>query len=484
MRTNERQPNFLLIMPDQLRGDALSLERHPAALTPNMDALGGEGAHFTRAYSTCTSCIAARRSLLTGQFPATHGMVGYEEGVPLRAPTLPQTLRDAGYATVLVGRNMHQSPPEEPYGFTQRLHGTCYVANDDYHRMLDDVAPELGGLRGIGLSFNSWQARPWPLAEPLHPTHWVVERSRDVLRRHPETQPLFLTTSFYAPHPPLFPPAFHMERCLHMDLPAPAIGRWAVPPPRNGVGLHVDDYRVHLRGEAWRRAQAGYFGLINHIDDRLYWLIEEFKALGARMRRPWAIVLTSDHGEMLGDHYLFRKCQPYEGSARIPLLIQGSPALDFRGGTVVSQPVGLEDLMPTLLDLAALPIPDTVEGRSLVPPLRGESTAWRSWIHSEHAPCYSAEQGYHSLTNGRRKYIWRSHTGTEQLFDLESDPRELTDLSNAPQWSGELEGWRRQLIAHLRQRPEGFSDGTRLIAGRPAPAVLPHARAGQTIINK
>ena len=95
------KPNILLIMPDQMRGDCLSLEDHPVLTTPNIDSLGTEGVHFSRTYSTCPSCIAARRSLLTGQFPATHGMVGYRERVPLRVPTVTQLLRDGGYATAI-----------------------------------------------------------------------------------------------------------------------------------------------------------------------------------------------------------------------------------------------------------------------------------------------------------------------------------------------------------------------------------------------
>ncbi|MBI3986199.1 MAG: sulfatase-like hydrolase/transferase [Lentisphaerae bacterium] len=477
MRQDEKKPNILFIMPDQMRGDCLSLEHHPAALTPNMDEIGGQGAHFTRAYSTCASCIPARRSLLTGQFPATHGMVGYEEGCPLKAPTLPQVLRDAGYATALAGRYMHQSPYEEPYGYEQQTLGTTYIPHDDYARMLDREVPALGGIRGLGMSFNGWHARPWPLSEHLHPTNWVVAQARRMLAGHEANRPLFLTASFYAPHPPLIPPPFHMERCLRMDLPPAAIGDWAVPPPADGVGACLDAHRVVLRGEALRRAQAGYFGLINHLDDQLYWLIAEFKEKSLAAGRPWVIVFTSDHGEMLGDHYFFRKCEPYEGASRIPLLIQGSRGLGFKAGTACSQPVCLEDLMPTLLDLAAVPLPDGVDGRSLAPVLRGETVTIRPFLHGEHAPCYSREQAYHFLTDGKTKYIWRPTEGSEQLFDLDHDPRELRDLAPRAEAGGVLREWRTRLIHQLRERPEGFSDGTRLIAGRPYEAVMAKAKS-------
>ncbi len=467
-------PNVLLIMPDQMRGDCLSLEGHPALLTPNMDHIGAGGVHFSHAYTTSASCIPARRSLLTGQYPATNGMVGYREGCPLRSPTLTQRLRDAGHATAIAGRYMHQSPYEEPYGFERRVLGSVYILDDDYARALDEAVPGLGGIRGMGISTNGWQAKPWTLDEWLHPTNWTVNQARRLIAECDPERPLFLVTSFYAPHPPFLPPAFYMERYLRMDLPPPAIGEWAVPPPGGGVGAGVDAHRTVLRGEALRSAQAGYYGLINQIDDQLYWLMAEFRARSRAMGRPWVVVLTSDHGEMLGDHDYFRKCEPYEGSSRIPLLIQGSPDLGFAAGTRCIQPVCLEDLFPTLLDLAGVPVPENVDGVSLVPVLRGENVSLRPYLHGEHAPCYSQEQAYHFLFDGVFKYIWRPLDGSEQLFDLAHDPQELHDLS--AEMPDQLDLWRRRLVERLTGRPEGFVEGGALVAGRPYDAALPHAR--------
>lgn len=476
-QTTAQRPNILLIMPDQMRGDCLSLEGHPALLTPNMDHIGRSGVHFTRAYTTCASCIPARRSLLTGQFPATNGMVGYREGYPLQSPTLTECLRDAGYATSIAGRYMHQSPYEVAYGFERRVLGSVYVRDDDYARALDEAVPGLGGIRGLGISSNGWQARPWPLDEWLHPTNWVVNQARQMIASGDTDRPMFLVTSFYAPHPPFIPPTFYMERYLRVDAPQPAIGSWAVPPAGGGVGAGVDAHRTVLAGEALQSAQAGYWGLINHLDDQIYWLVAEFTARSREMGRPWVVLLTSDHGEMLGDHYLFRKCEPYEGSSRIPLLIQGSPELGFVPGVECAQPVCLEDLMPTLLELAHVSLPAGIDGFSLVPVLRGGNVSLRSYLHGEHAPCYGQNQAYHFLTDGRKKYIWRPWDGSEQLFDLAHDPQELHDLSaEAP---GELAAWRERLVERLAGRPEGFVEGDMLVAGRPYDAVLPHARIGE-----
>jgi len=476
----DKRPDILLIMPDQMRGDCLSLDGHPALLTPNADHVGGAGCFFRRAYSTCASCIPARRSLLTGQFPSRNGLVGFTGGCPIRAPTLPRVLLDGGYDTALVGRHMHQFPDDEPYGFATCIAGSTYAGHDEYSAMLQRAVPDLGGITGIGISFNGWQAKPWPLPEHLHPTSWAVRRAREYMAQRDTARPLFLVTSFFAPHPPLIPPAHYMERYLRTPLPAPAIGDWAVPPPGSGIGLGVDSPRVVLRGEAFRSARAGYFGLINHIDDQIYWLIEDFKQRSTAMKRRWLIVFTSDHGEMLGDHYLFRKCEPYEGSSRIPLLIQGSPGLSLRAGTRCDRPVCLEDIMPTVLELAGIAAPPDMDGKSLVPVLRGQADGVRAVLHAEHAPCYSPGQAYHFLTDGRSKYIWRPIDGSEQLFDLRNDPQECHDLGSAANRATELAGWRRRLCRQLAGRPEGFTDGMRLIPGRPYPAALPRARGPAT----
>jgi arylsulfatase A-like enzyme len=172
---------------------------------------------------------------------------------------------------------------------------------------------------------------------------------------------------------------------------------------------------------------------------------------------------------MLGDHGFFRKCEPFEGSANIPFLVAGSPELGFKPGLRSTQPVCLEDIMPTMLDLAGAPCPKPMDGVSLVPVLRGEKRAVRECLHFEHAPCYSEQQAFHALTDGHFKYVWRPQDGTEHLFDLAADPREEHDLAKAASQRALLEQWRVRMVKQLADRPEGFSDGTNLISGRPYP---------------
>jgi len=472
-----KRPNILLVMPDQMRGDCLSLENHPVLQTPAIDGIGQGGVHFSRAYTTCASSIAARRSLLTGQYPMTNGVVGYREKIPIKTPTVTQLLKDAGYATAISGRFMHQSPHDEPYGFEKRVLGSTYVKDDDYARDLAEGAPELGGIRGIGLSVNGREAKPWPVDEALHPTNWAVQQALQLLDEQDCERPMFLVTSFYAPHSPLFPPERYFGQYLDMALPPVAIGDWETAPPREAFEHNVNASRVDLKGEELCRAQAGYFGLVKQIDDLLPGLLNEFKEKSEAEGRPWLIVFTSDHGDMLGDHYLFRKCEPYEGSSRIPFLIQGSPELGLATGLQCDGVVCLEDIMPTLLELAGAPVPTNLDGRSLVPILRGEAEGVREILHGEHSTCYDKEQAYHFMTDGSMKYIWRPGSGREQLFNLKRDPQELKDLASEPGHKAELELWRGRMVMQLKDRPEGFSDGEQLHAGCRYPAVLPFAWA-------
>ena len=468
------QPDILLIMPDQMRGDCLSILGHPAVRTPQFDRLARHGALFRRAYATVPSCIPARFALLSGLHPQTSGVVGYA-GRPFPAPPLPELLAGGGYVTALVGRNMHQLEQNGDCGYQQQVLGSTYVAGDEYDGFLRAAAPACGGIRelfkDLGLTANGWQASPWPLAEELHPNCWIVERAREVVAKTPAARALFLTASFYAPHPPLFPPERIFEASRKRELPQPAHGEWvdwkALSPEgtRNG-------HRVLLQGEALSAAQAGYFGLIEHLDEQLAALIAAFQQRSEQAGRPWVIVFTSDHGEMLGDHGYYRKCEPYEGSANIPFVIAASAELGFKAGVRSLRPVCLEDLLPTLLELAGLECPHPVDGISLVPSLRGEEQAVREWLHFEHAPCYGEDQAFHALCDGRYKYIWRPTSGAEQLFDLETDPLEERDLTGLAAHGATLKTWRTRLVERLAARPEGFSDGVRLIAGRPYRALV------------
>ncbi len=257
------KPDILLLMPDQMRGDCLSILGHPVLRTPTLDKLATQGALFRRAYSTCPSCIPARYAMLTGLFPQTSGVVGFQQK-RLTSPTMPQLLHAAGYAAILVGRNMHQAADAKALGYDRDILGSTYVDGDAYDTELLKAAPDTGGITKLidklGITTNGWQANAWPLADDLHPTAWVAIKSRQIIAETPAAQPLILTASFYSPHSPLFPPKKFFDDCLKRTLPPAAHGDWvdwkSVKLPQ---GPRDISHRVLLEGDTLRAAQAGYF---------------------------------------------------------------------------------------------------------------------------------------------------------------------------------------------------------------------------------
>jgi arylsulfatase len=455
---SDSPPNFLVIMTDQQRGDCLSAAGHPVLQTPNMDAIGGAGVRFSRAYSTCPVCVPARRTFLSGQHPSSHGVFN-NSSIEWEGPSLPGILRDAGYQTEWVGRGMHQTPPDKRYGFEHMVFKDHRVT-DDYDAFLARRQPEGGGgYYGSGVMHNDWTARPWHMDESLHATNWSVNESLRFLDRRDTSCPFFLVTSILAPHPPLVPPAFYFDRYFRQDLPAPAIGDWASPPDNDGIGLDASSERVNLRGEMLQSAQAGYYGLINHVDDQIRRLLNPVDGIQRRTNRNTVVIFFSDHGEMLGDHYRWRKSLPYEGSAHIPFLIQAPDRFGLRQGAVDQTPVCIEDLMPTILDMADVDVPDEIDGHSLLPMMQGDADVSRPYLHIETAPTYQC------LTDGKEKFIWYVQDGREEFFDLTVDPREEKNLIASS--TGRAARWRSELVSVLADRPEGFSDGKKLISGQP-----------------
>jgi len=452
----ERKPHLLLITTDQQRYDALGLNGNPILQTQNLDALAARGTNFTRGYTTCPSCIAARRTILTGQTPATHGLVGYNEESPFDpAFTLPGLLREAGYQTQLVGK-LHQQPQRRRFGFDHMIasSGPSYrpdskwTSQNDYTDWLRDQGVRVPAS-SHGINGNGRLARPFQLDEWYHQTTWLTtEAIRFMTERRDPSQPFFLHLSYWAPHPPLIPPQAYYDRYVRvMDRYRPQIASWAPPAEIWRPGLAPDSNTGPFRLEEIQNAMAGYYGLINHIDDQIQRLLEAYFIYGGpRGGDPMYIAYTSDHGEMLGDHHLFRKSLAYEGSAHVPFFISGRN-VDLKPGRTSDALVCLEDLLPTFCDWGGARIPDQVDGRSLAPILRGEKTAVREELHGEHSGGFAN----HFVLHGNLKYIWYARTNEEQAFDLRADPHELRDLSGNADL---LRPMRERLAARLKGRTD------------------------------
>ena len=186
------------------------------------------------------------------------------------------------------------------------------------------------------------------------------------------------------------------------------------------------------------------------------------------------IIFTSDHGEELCDHHMFRKSRPYEGSCHIPLLISAGQNVlpEIKSSSVCHDVAELRDIMPTLLEIAGTEIPASVDGHSLLPLAKDPGSTTRTWLHGEHS---YGEFSNHWIVTETDKYIWYSETGEEQYFCLKEDPHELINRIGDAGCQDRIKELRGHLIDSLKGRLEGFTDGSVLITGRPYLPTLPSA---------
>ena len=460
------RPNILLILTDHFRGDCLGRLGHPVAETPHLDSLSRGGVVFTRGYTPCASCIAARRSLMTGQTPYTQGMVGYKDGLPWDYPvSLAGELTRVGYQTVNIGKT-HFHPPRLHLGFEQLL------IPADYEEWLAQQPGIEVEKFAHGVPGNSWIGRPNHLPEHLMEETFFVTRSLEFLRKRDPTRPFFLCLSFNGPHPPWCPPQAYYEQFSGRPMPAPLEADWSRKHAQEaGYPLDVNTWRGRLPEHLNQRARAAYFAYLAYLDAQVGRLVDRMMRTG--LLNNTFVLFTADHGEMLGDHNLWRKTYAYEPSSRVPFIVRPPRSMQSLRNREIALPVGWEDIMPTFLEAAGAAIPDTVEGLSLLPLLRGETESWRDWYHGEHSPCYHPENANHFLTDGHWKFIWNPINGERQLFDLDTDPGECCDLAQVDRHADTLSFWENRMVRELEGREEGFSDGRGL-----APAPYPVWRGG------
>jgi arylsulfatase len=449
----DKKPNILLIHTDQQRGDCLGCAGHPVLETPIMDNIAANGTRFSNFYTPCPVCVAARCSMMFGQSPQKHRILSNSKlEIPDSVPSLPQVLRENGYQTYHVGRDMHQHPPRKRYGFDDMeiISGDYRNCYGEYEEWFKQHAPKGAADQGQhqgGILHNDWNVYPWQLPDYMHPTNWTVSRAMRFLERRDNTCPFFLSVGFMAPHPPLQPPNFYLERYLRTGVPDPVVGDWATADWGNNAD-RVAPYKLVLNEEETLTTRAAYYGLINHVDTQLRRLLNG--NTGLTLGQDLIVIFVSDHGEMLGDHYMWRKCRALEPSARVPFIISAPDEFKISRNRVIDYPATHADIMPTILGMLELDIPDTVDGENLYPLLSDGEQPEREYIHIEY-------RGVHQgLTDGKYKYIWDIDEDYELFFDLKKDPDECKNLLQDPAYKDMVECWRGRLIEALKDRPEGF----------------------------
>jgi len=458
------KPNILYLMTDQHRADCLGCAGNKTIKTPNLDSIAADGVLFPNAYTSTPSCTPARAGILTGLSPWHHGMLGYGRVAGQYPFELPQAIRDAGYYLFGIGK-MHWYPQKKLRGYhgllvdeSGRVETPGFVS--DYRLWFKQQAPELDP-DATGIGWNDYRAKAYALPERLHPTTWTADRAVEFIEKYDRTEPFLLKVSFARPHSPYDPPQRFMDMYNVDDMPAPVVGDWAKQYAQHEEPPNTSLWHGDLGVRQARESRRAYYASVTFIDEQIGRILAVLKKRS--LYDNTLILFFADHGDMLGDHHLWRKTYAYESSANIPMILRWpkSMGMDGQRGRTLPQPTELRDVLPTFLDAAGAPIPGHLDGKSLLEPVRGNTKNWRPWIDLEHSMCYDQDH-WTALTDGRLKYIYFAYDGREQLFDLAKDPGELHNLAAEPACEPVLKEWRERMVKHLSERGEEFVSGGKL----------------------
>ena len=431
------RPNILLICTDQLRADFLAINGHPMVQTPHIDRLAQSGVNFRQSMSECPVCCPARRILMTGM--DSYGVNMYQnrdlQDFP-EGPKLAEVLTANGYQTYGVGK-MHTWPPRNRMGFGDieineegRTAGFRYP--DDYQQFLLDN--NLGAIANAhGMGNNQYGYRPNPLPEWATTTGWTADRAMRFMRRRDTSKPFFLYASFDRPHPPLIPPAEFYEIYRDKEFPLPVQGDWCDKKFQgriNGTKKSQLFPSWGAREDVIQESLRAYAACITQIDARIGQMLGTLRETGA-LENTW-IMFTADHGDMTFDHGLVAKGSFHNGSSMVPYIVvppKSAAKMDVPvsavGRTDTTHAVGLQDFMPTILDIAGCPLPENMTGQSVLPLIKEEEVAWRDHIFGNCGPLYSS-------FDGRYRYQWDGVSGEEMLFDQLEDTKDEHDLADLP----------------------------------------------------
>ena len=428
------QPNILLIQCDQLTAFALPAYGNPTAKTPNIDALAADGTVFANAYCNFPICVPSRASMLTGRLASRVDV--FDNGAELCAsiPTIAHHLGAAGYRTILCGK-MHFIGPDQLHGFAERLTTDIYPADfswtPDWERPGPPEAASKITLRGVVEAGVCQRSLQIDYDEEVQ--HHAVRKLYD-LARAPEEHPFFLTVSFTHPHNPFTTTREYWDRYDDEEIDPPR-----VPPipldakdPHSHRLHHLTHADEHNVSDAqMRAARHAYYGMVSYLDDKIGALRRILDETG--LSENTIVVLTSDHGEMLGERGMWYKMCLFEPAVRVPLIVFRPRAEQV---AEVRHNVSLLDLLPTFVDFASgrgePELSDEIEGHSLVGLMSGEPASWPSRVFAEYtadgaiAPCFM-------VRDGDLKLIWSQPDGA-QLFDLSDDSHEQHDRADDPEF--------------------------------------------------
>ncbi|HVX14276.1 MAG TPA: sulfatase-like hydrolase/transferase [Pirellulales bacterium] len=445
------RPNVLWICADDLAAYTLGAYGDRAAHTPNIDRLAAEGMRFDRAYCNSPVCTASRQSFLTGRYPRSLGVTQLKTALPASETTLAEMLTAAGYRTAAIGK-MHFNSPLK-HGFEHRLDMPEYqqALKKRGRRPIPNDGPVQPPWRPFKDPASIWlnsACLPVELADADMSGTWFAERAADYLGETSD-QPFFLMVSFYEPHSPyLFPVDYRGRRDPRL---------FAVPTVEPADDWQVPAIFRDLSAGQKQGIAAAYYTSVEFVDKNIGLVLDALR--GSGHDRDTLVVLTGDHGYLLGQHGRFEKHCSYEPAVRAPLLIRLPGTI--RAGSHTDALVEFVDIVPTLLELCGVAVPAAVQGRSLSALLDGRATRHRDQVVVEYSENEEAlirddrfklvyitgrrrrEDGYEPATPLDHRVI--------ELFDEQADPDELHNLAGDAAHADRVDAFLRQLADHLRR---------------------------------
>jgi len=420
------RPNILILMVDQLNGTLFPDGPADWLHAPNLRALAERSTRFANAYTASPLCAPGRASFMSGQLPSRTGV--YDNAAEFRSdiPTYAHHLRRAGYYTCLSGK-MHFVGPDQLHGFEDRLTTDIYPADfgwtPDYRKpgeRIDWWYHNMGSVTGAGVAEITNQME-YDDEVGFHACQKLYD-----LARGTDGRPWALTVSFTHPHDPYVARRRYWDLyadCDHLQPEVPAMA-YEDHDPHSRRLFDANDWRSYdITEDDIARARRAYFANISYLDDK----IGEILRVLENTRQEAIVLFLSDHGDMPGERGLWFKMSFFEGSARVPLMISAPGMAPGR----IAAPVSTLDVTPTLCELAGIDLSEVApwtDGESLLPTAAG--TGRTGPVAMEYA-AEGSNAPLVTLREGRWKYT-RCTLDPEQLFDLDTDPQERTNLAADP----------------------------------------------------
>lgn len=450
-----KRPNVLIIYTDQQRLDSLGVF-NDKAITPNIDYLAEQGTNLEHYFVNSPVCMPSRMSMLTGRYCSSLGIGHNGYTLPKTTMTLNKLLKPYGYDTAQIGK-LHFEPhakrqhknPSYDYGFDTFILSDepgCY--DDAYSKWVESIevnqlihtrtdlppaAFHYGQKRYCDVGRETHEPFVFK-ADGLHHSDFVTSEVCNYLENKSGSRtPFFMIAGFYAPHTPVNPPQKFLDLYGDVEMDLPMLGK----------ETERLEFLRDVTDDEWKEIVRHYLALVSHVDDCVGKILSTLKKSG--LYEDTLIVFTSDHGEYLGDYGKIQKGMPQDCIINVPCIFSYPNIIEKQLSSALVESV---DIVPTILDFCGIQQPDYVQGISLKPLLKHKKNIHKGVILTE---LFDHKSEHVTLIRSMNyKYVVWSD-GSESLFDLESDPKELNNVANTLSYKDIQSEMRYKMTIKLRQ---------------------------------